>query len=228
MLIFLLVLAGFAFLDSLDVLMVGVTTAVIYDSRLGRRSPVPGVLSFLAGVFAVTTTFGICTVLGLSFVTDLVDFTVTPTLRYWGELIAGIVLLTLGAVRISGSTTAAVPTWALEARRRPWLLGLAGIAIGLGQAPTAVPYLAALAMLSARDPRPAVWPLIIIGYCAIALLPPALVLLTATRETARARRFHRRLVRGMRRFGPASVRVLFLIFGAVLVIDALRHHTVLW
>nr|WP_230329626.1 hypothetical protein [Nocardia aurantiaca] len=46
MLIFLLALAGFAFLDSLDVLLVGVTMAVVYDSRLSRRSAVPGALSF--------------------------------------------------------------------------------------------------------------------------------------------------------------------------------------
>lgn len=228
MLIFLLGLAGFAFLDSLDVLLVGVTTAIVYDSRLGRRSPVPGASSFIAGVFVVTTAFGLGTVLGLSFLTDLVDFEITPAVRYWGELAVGAVLLFLGGVRLSGRTSAAVPPWALEARRRPWLLGLAGIGIGLGQAPTAVPYLAALAMLAAREPRPALWPLIVIGYCLIALLPPAIVLFTATRRTPRARKFYRGLVRTLTRFGPASVRILFLVFGAVLIADALRNYPALW
>ncbi|WP_030518562.1 GAP family protein [Nocardia sp. NRRL WC-3656] len=222
MVIFLLALAGFALLDSLDVLLVGVTTAVVLDSRLSRRSPVPGAASFLVGVFAVTTVFGICTVLGLHFLTDLVHFELTPTIRLWGELGIGAALLLLGSVRLSGQNRT-VPPWALEARRRPWLLGLAGVGIGLGQAPTAVPYLAALAMISARDPRPGLWPLIVVVYCMIALLPPALVLFTATRSSARAQRFYRALVRILRRFGPVSIRVLFIAFGAILIVDAVRN-----
>ena len=80
MLALLLSLSGFAALDSLNVLNVGVTSAVIYDSRLNRRSPVPGGASFIAGVFAVTTTFGICVVLGLTFLTHLADFELTRPL----------------------------------------------------------------------------------------------------------------------------------------------------
>ncbi|MGW4241436.1 GAP family protein [Nocardia sp. NPDC004722] len=228
MVIFLLALAGFAFLDSLDVLLVGVTTAVVYDSRLSRRSPVPGALSFLAGVFAVTTVFGITFVLGLRFLTDLVSFDITPGVRYWAELLVGGLLLVLGSLRLSKSEgAAAVPEWALRARRKPLLLGLAGIAVGLGQAPTAVPYLAGLAMISARDPHPPLWPLIIVAYCLIALLPPALVLLTSTLRSTGARRFYRGLVRSLKRFGPASVRVLLVLAGVVLVGDALYHHAAL-
>ncbi|RDI54122.1 GAP family protein [Nocardia mexicana] len=227
MVILLLALAGFAFLDSLDALLVGVTTAVIYDSRLSRRSPVPGVLSFLAGVFAVTTTFGICTVLGLNFVTDLVDFHVTPALRYWAELVVGVVLLVLGSIRPSVRETA-VPAWAWRARQRPLLLGSAGVAIGLGQAPTAVPYLAGLAMLSARDPMPPLWPLIIVAYCVIALLPPGLLLFAATRRSPRAQRIYRRFVRTLRRFGPPTVRILLWVLGIALIINALRNYSDLW
>ncbi|MBF6334255.1 GAP family protein [Nocardia transvalensis] len=225
MLTFLLALTGFAFLDSLHVLNIGITAAVVVDSRLSRRSPVPGALSFIAGIFAVTTAFGICTVLGLSFLTDLIHFDITPTVRYWGELIVGAVLLILGGIRLPGSATGVIPPWAIEARRRPWLLGLVGVGVGLGQAPTAVPYLAALAILAVREPRPALWPLIVVAYCLIALLPPILVLLAATRRSSRARRFYRAFVRALSRFGPMSVRVLFLVFGAVLVVDALRNYS---
>ncbi|NEW37195.1 hypothetical protein GV791_32270, partial [Nocardia cyriacigeorgica] len=62
MLALLFALAGFAFIDSMDLLLVGVTTAIVFDSKLGRRSPVPGGLSFIAGVFAVTTAFGLLAV----------------------------------------------------------------------------------------------------------------------------------------------------------------------
>ncbi|MBS1693581.1 MAG: GAP family protein [Actinobacteria bacterium] len=227
MLALLLALAGFAFLDSLNVLNVGVTSAVVYDSRLGRRSPVPGGLSFIAGVFTVTTTFGICVVLGLNFLTSVIDLDITPTIRYRGELIVGMVLIGLAFVPLVAQT--ASPAWATSAmRRRPWILGFVGIAIGLGQAPTAVPYLAGLAMLSAHYPEPRIWPLLILAYCLIALLPSILVLFLATRRNMRAQRIQRTLVRALTRYGPIAVRVLFLVIGIVLVSDALIHHDDLW
>lgn len=226
MLTLLLALAGFAFLDSLDVLLVGVTTAVVADSRIGRRSPVPGGVSFIAGVFAVTTAFGIGTVLGLNFLTGLVEFELTPGVRYWGELALGMVLISLSRVPVAGRTEP--PAWAAAVRRRPWLFGVVGMAIGLVQAPTAVPYLAGLAMISAQDPLPALWPLIVVAYCALALLPPLLVLLLSLRRTARARRVYRMVVRILTRYAPPALRVLFVVFGTVLVLDALVHFRDLW
>src|SRR4051794_32598495 len=97
----LLPLLGFALLDSLNVLNLGVTSAVVYDSRLSRRSALPGGLSFIGGVFAATSTFGTLTVLGLNLLTDRVDLEVTPTLRYWGQLVLGVVLVAVAS--LSGS-----------------------------------------------------------------------------------------------------------------------------
>lgn len=209
----LLAMAGFAFLDSLDVLLVGVTTAVIVDSRLARRSPLPGGLAFLGGVYLVTTTFGLATVLGLTWLTDLLDFRLTPTLRFWGELAAGLLLLALACVRTTGS--AEPPAWAVALRRRPAMLALAGLAIGLAQAPTAIPYLTALAILSAE--RPAGWPAIVVVYCAVALLPPLFVLALSLRRTRRAQRGYRAVVRALARWGPATVRALFALLGLALL-----------
>jgi cytochrome c biogenesis protein CcdA len=223
----LLAFCGFALLDSLNVLNVGVASAVVYDSRLNRRSAVPGGLSFIAGVFAVTTTFGVCMVLGLTFLTNVVGFELTPTIRYRGELALGLVLI--GVACLPRGLKPATPTWASTmTRERPWLLGFVGIAIGLGQAPTAVPYLTALAMLSARSPLPPMWPLMVIAYCAIVLLPPLLVVALSTRRTTRAQRMQRNLVRVLNRYGPTSVRILFLCIGIALCADALLHHSELW
>jgi cytochrome c biogenesis protein CcdA len=214
-------------LDSANVLNIGVVSAVVYDSRLGRRSAIPGGLSFVAGVFAVTVTFGLCVVLGLSFLTEVLDFKVTPALRFRGELLLGVVLICLAYFPLVAQTSA--PGWALTAmRQRPWLLGFVGVAVGLGQAPTAVPYLTGLAMLAALDPRPQLWPLIVIAYCTIALLPSLLLVGLSTRRTKRARRIQRSLVRVITRYGPMSVRILFLVAGSALVVDALIHHNALW
>lgn len=222
-----LALAGLAFLDSLNVLNLGVVSAVIFDSRPSRRSPVPGALSYLAGVFAVTTTFGLCAVLGLSFLTNLVDFHVTPAIRFRGELVLGVVLICLAYFPLTAQSSA--PGWAMAAmRERPWLLGLLGLAVGTGQAPTAVPYLTGLAILAALHPRPPIWPLVIISYWAIALSPPLLILALSMRKSAEARRIQRRLVRVLTRYGPMSVRLLFLVFGVGLLTDAFVYHSEMW
>jgi hypothetical protein len=223
----LLPLLGFAFLDSLNVLNLGVTSAVVYDSRLSRRSALPGGLSFVAGVFLATVTFGVLTVLGLSFLTDRVEFEVTPTLRYWGQLVLGVVLIVVAS--LSGSARPAPPVWALNmARRNPWLFAIVGLVIGVGQSATSVPYLTSLTMVSARNPLPTPWPLIVIGYCALTLLPSLLVLALSTRRTIRARRAQRNIVRATTRYGPITVRILFVGVGTVLVIGALLNYRALW
>jgi cytochrome c biogenesis protein CcdA len=221
-----LALAGLACLDSLNVLNVGVVSAVIYDSRLNRRSPVPGSLSFIAGVFAVMTSFGLLTVLGLNFVAGFVDFRITPAVRYWGELLVGAVLIGLAYLPLRAQSSA--PGWAMApTRQRPWLLGFVGVAVGLGQAPTAVPYLTGLAMLSALHPRPAIWPLMVIAYWVIALSPLLTILALSTRRTARARHLQRWIVRVLTRYGPITVRIIFLVVGVGLVVDALMHYSAL-
>ena len=208
-------------------LNVGVVSAVIYDSRLNRRSPVPGSLSFISGVFAVTTVFGLLTVLGLNLLTGFTDFRVTPALRYWGELLVGFVLIALAYFPLTAQSSA--PGWAMAAtRRRPWLLTFVGLAVGLGQAPTAVPYLTGLAMLSTLHPRPSIWPLIVVAYCASTLTPLLIILGLSTRGTARAKRVQRWIVRLLTRYGPITVRIIFLVAGVGLVVDALMHYRVLW
>lgn len=223
----LLPLLGFALLDSLNVLNLGVTSAVVYDSRLSRRSALPGGLSFIGGVFAATSTFGVLTVLGLNFLTDRVDLEVTPTLRYWGQLVLGVVLIAVAS--LSGSARPTPPLWALNlTRRNPWLFAIVGIVIGFGQSATSVPYLTSLTMLSARDPLPSTWPLIVVAYCSVALLPSLLVLALSTRRTIRARRAQRNIVRATTRFGPVTVRILFFGVGVVLVAGSLWNYRALW
>lgn len=223
----LLALLGLAILDSLSVLNIGVVSAVVYGSRLNRQSAVPGGLSFIAGIFAVTSVFGLCAVLGIGFLTDLADFELTPAVRYLGELVIGSALIALAFFPLVAQTAA--PGWAMAAmRQRPWLLGFVGVAVGLGQAPTAVPYLAGLAMIAARQPLPAAWPAIVLAYCAIALLPCMAVLALSTSRTKRADRAQRWLVRNMTRYGPIFVRILFVVAGVSLVADALVHRSAWW
>ncbi|CAN5498739.1 GAP family protein [soil metagenome] len=225
-----LVLLGLAFLDSLNVLNIGAVSAIVFDSRLNRRSPIPGGMSYILGVFLALVTVGVLTVLGLSLLTDLFDFELTPTTRYRGELLLGLGLIAFAFFPLVAQTSA--PGWAMGAmgtlRRRPWLLVFVGAAVGLGQAPTSVPYLTGLATIAALDPRPELWPLIIIGYCLVVVLPCASVLALSTSRNRSAQRAQRWVVRSVTRYGPIGVRVLFLVAGVALISDAAIHHSALW
>ena len=91
-----------------------------------------------------------------------------------------------------------------------------------------MPYLTTLAMVSARSPLPTAWPAILLVYCALALVPSLLVLALSTQRTIRSRRVQRNIVRAMTRFGPVTVRILFLGIGVVLVVGALINYRELW
>lgn len=223
----LLSLAGLALLDSVNVLNIGVVSAVIYGSRLNRQSALPGGVSFIVGLLAATTLFGLGVVLGLGLLADLTTFHLTPTVRLWGELALGLVLIVVAFVPLTAQTAA--PGWALAAmRERPWLLGFLGAAIGFGQAPTAVPYLAGLAMISAMHPLPPAWPVIVVVYSALTVLPCVVLLGLSTRASRRSDRLQRWLVRGLTRYGPLGVRLLFLVAGVAMVADALVHARRWW
>jgi hypothetical protein len=227
----LVTLFGFALVESLNVLNLGLTSAIVYDSRLHRRSPLPGGLSFIAGLFAATVAVGIVVVLGVSLAIDPSALDLTPRMRYRGELVIGLVLVALARYPVAAKRES--PRSALAAmRRRPWVLACGGAALGVTQAATDVMYLAALAMLAAHLPRPSMWqglwPAIVAAYCAIELWPPLLVLFLATRRCARARLVQRSIVRVITRYGPQLVRAMCLAAGVALVVDSLRHSHDLW
>ncbi len=72
MLALLLTLSGLAVVESLNVLNLGLTSAIVYDSRLHRRSPnCPAALSFIAGLFVATAAVGITVVLGVALFPEL-------------------------------------------------------------------------------------------------------------------------------------------------------------
>lgn len=99
--------------------------------------------------------------------------------------------------------------------------------IGVGQAVTSVPYLTSLTMVSARNLPPTLWPMIVLAYCALALVPSLTVLALSTQRTLRARRIQRAIVRVTTRYGPITVRILFCAIGIALVVDALLHYRML-
>lgn len=223
----LLAFVGFACLDALNVLNIGVATTIVYVTRLERRSVFPGGLSFVTGLFVALFTFGLATVLGVRSLTDVAAGSeITPSTRYWAQLVIGVLLIAVAA--LTWFSEPVTPPWIRNvARRHPWLLALVGLALGYAEAPTSVPYLSALAMLASRHPLPTAWPLLLVGYGVIAILPSLLILALSTRRSPRARRLQRGLVRTVTRYGPTAIRVIFLCLGAILIASALVHHSAL-
>ncbi|SKW81731.1 Uncharacterised protein [Mycobacteroides abscessus subsp. massiliense] len=82
-------------------------------------------------------------------------------------------------------------------------------------------------MLASRHPLPSMWPLLLVGYGLVAILPSLLILVLSTRRSPRARRVQRGLVRTVTRYGPTAIRVIFLGLGGVLIVGALLHHSAL-
>ncbi|CPY90766.1 Protein of uncharacterised function (DUF2910) [Mycobacteroides abscessus] len=223
----LLTFAGFACLDALNVLNIGVATTIVYVTRLERRSVFPGGLSFVTGLFVALFTFGVATVLGVRSLTDVAaGAEITPSTRYWAQLVIGVLLIAVAA--LTWFSEPVRPPWIRSvARRHPWLLAFVGLALGYAEAPTSVPYLSALAMLASRHPLPTLWPLLLVGYGLVAILPSLLILVLSTRRSPRARRMQRGLVRTVTRHGPTAIRVIFLCLGVVLITSALVHHSAL-
>ena len=220
----LLSLMGLALLDSLNVLNIGVVAAVIYGSRLNRQSALPGGVSFIAGLFAVTTVFGLCAVLGMGLLTNV---HLTPAVRYGAQIGLGLLLIAVAFLPLG--TQAAAPSWAMAVLRdRPWLLGFVGAAFRLGQAPTAVPYLAGLAMISSLKPLPPTWPLIVVVYSALTVVPCVALLCLSNSGSKRAERAQRAMVRILTRYGPIGIRAFFVVAGVAMVGDALVHHSSWW
>lgn len=214
-------LVGLALLDSLNVLNIGVVAAVIYNSRLNRQSALPGGASFIAGLFAVTTAFGLCAVLGLGL---LPNVHLTPAVRYWGQLGLGLVLIAVAFLPLARQTAA--PSWALAVMRdRPWLLGFVGAAFRLGQAPTAVPFLAGVAMISALKPLPTTWPLIVIVYSALTVVPCVALLCLSSIGSRRTDQVQRALMRFLTRYAPIGIRAIFVVAGVAMIADALLHNS---
>ena len=166
--------------------------------------------------------------LGLTFLTKRVDVEVTPTVRYWGQLILGLVLIArLARVDVGRTATTRVGV----ERRAPQSVAVrhrrVGRRAGAGGHVGALPDRAgddlraqSVADGVARDRdrilRNAHWR----RRCWCSAL--------SVRKTMRARRMQRRVVRVMTRFGPLVVRTLFLAIGLVLVADALWHYAELW
>ena len=83
-------------------------------------------------------------------------------------------------------------------------------------------------MIAALHPRPPTWPVMVIVYSALTMLPCMVLLGLSTSRSKQADQAQRWLVRTLTRYGPIGVRLLFLVAGVALFADAVVHHNQWW
>jgi hypothetical protein len=219
-------LSGLVFADSLNVFNIGAMWAIAHNARTQRRSPMPGGLSFIAGLYAFTACYGLVLVLGLDALTRVVDFQITPAMRYRTELVLGAVLIGLSFLPLRTRKTAN-PRVGPLLRSKPWLLGIVGIGAGATQAPFSLPYLTLLGAIATLDPIPAFWPFVVLGYAAAVQVPPLLALGLASWRSPKARKIQISIALAITKYGRTVLRILLATVGVVLLGDALLNYD-LW
>jgi hypothetical protein len=220
----LLQLSGLVVADSLNVFNIGAMWAIAHNARMKRRSPLPGGLSFIAGMYVFTAGYGLCMVVGLDALTRGLHVELTPEIRYRAELILGLVLLGIACLPLRRRQRSQNPRIGALLRSRPWLLGVVGVGVGATQAPFSLPYLTLLTALATRDPLPTMWTVVVLGYAAAVQVPPLLALAIASWRSPKALKVQLTVATAVAKYGRTVVRLLLAAVGLVLLTDAVAHH----
>ncbi len=188
---------GLALLDTLSPAVIGVTLFVLLSGA--RRMALP-LFAFLLTVSFFYFSAGVGLMLGLgSFVSRLGHVGDHPV-ALWGQALLGAALFGYSFV---------MPTKpAAGARRReprsfrvPVMIGL-GVTTGVFEIGTALPYLAAIGIMTTAGLAPVQWVPLLAGYTLVMVLPPALTYLgyrlLGERVRPRLQRWREKLEAGSR------------------------------
>jgi cytochrome c biogenesis protein CcdA len=208
----LLPLLGLAVVDSINPSALLVTFVL-----LTRPRPVSRVLTYLAGVFVSYLAIGIGLIVGLD-----------AALATFGDALEGPI-----ARGVQLAIGAAMLAYAIVAPSRPRddprvrvpaalpLRGLLGLGIGVTflELPTALPYFAAIALLTAADLPVLGWLPLLALYNVVFVLPPLAILLTHRLVRDRLPGWEERLRRG----GRETLLWLIGIVGFLVTADAVAY-----
>jgi cytochrome c biogenesis protein CcdA len=205
-------LLGLALLDSVNPSALAVTIYLILEGRGSARR----VLVYMSAVFFTYLAVGVLLMLGLGSVWGFVDGPAAYAVQgAAGALLLGYALLAPAKPRKGGV-------------RLPQSFGLVpvfllGVTVTAVEFSTAFPYLGAIALLTNASLPPAQWLLVLVGYNAIFVLPPLLLLaaysLFGARLRGRMQRWRERLERGTRE----TLLWILGIVGFLLLADALAY-----
>lgn len=160
---------GLAFHDSVN------PSALVVTLRLlATESPTGTVLAYLAGVFSLYLAVGVASMAGLGLALDSVGPLRRGTVGYGVQGLVGAAML--GYALLAPDEPADEPRTRLSRagnRRTYFALGVTVTGLELS---TALPYVAAVGLLTRAQLPPSQWLAILLGYNLLFVLPPLLLL----------------------------------------------------
>jgi cytochrome c biogenesis protein CcdA len=212
----LLGLFALALVDSINPSAIAVTLYL-----LARERGTPSIVVYVAAIYLTYLSLGTMMMSGIDALSPSLRATADSRL---GLIVQGLVGLTMLLYAIRAPTTATSAA-RLEPRASTYAaLALLGVTVTIMELPTAVPYFAAIALLTTADLRIAQWLPLLILYNAIFVLPPVMLLVGhivfGRRLEARYARLRERLQAGAR---EATLWVAGLVGGALLVSSAVEY-----
>ncbi|MFE3456070.1 GAP family protein [Nocardiopsis aegyptia] len=220
--------AGLALLDTLSPATIGVT---LYVLLTGARSVARPLLAYLGTVAAFYFVLGCALMLGLGALLSSLGGLANGPVAGWGMVVLGGGLLVYSFV---------MPARTRERRRpeslRTGAMVALGLATGLLEAGTALPYLGAIGIMSAAGLTPAAWVPMVAAYNLVMVLPPILLHLgyraLGERLRPRLERWRTRVESGSREamgwvIGVAGVLLLLNGLASTGAVDALEGSGVI-
>lgn len=210
-------LLGLAVLDSLNPSALTVTLLLVV-ARLGRPRALAGaVIAYAAGIAVAMVAVGIALMLGARFVIDQLLTRVPEHAIDIAQFVIGIVLLVVGAALPTKSKR---PRRLLDTNRSSWRLFLLGLGVTVVELSSALPYLAAVGLLTQAGVGPTVWLPVLVGYALVTVLPLLVVMLVAMIAGQRVRPWAERNAERLRNAGRGLVLTIIFLVGLVLAADA--------
>ncbi len=163
---------GLALIDSINPSALLVTLFLLAGPSPGRK-----ILVYISTIFVVSLTLGIVLMLGLDLLLNNVSSLIDNSVVYAVQLAIGALML-LYAMTAPDKKTASTP--ALPKQYSTAALIFLGITVTLMEAPTAIPYLAAISILISAESSLTQWLTVLVIYNFIFIAPPLLLLVLQT------------------------------------------------
>ncbi|WP_180536007.1 GAP family protein [Micrococcus luteus] len=212
----LVAVAGLALLDSLN--PSAITVALLLSlRRLGRpRLLLRNVGAYAAGITVSMVVIGVLLMLGMPAVFAILTASVPERTIDLIQLCIGVALLLFGGL---------LPT---RSRRRPptldrsgWGLFALGLAVTTVELTSALPYLAAIGMLTQAALPPLVWGPVLVAYSLITVAPVLAIGVVAAALGERIRPWAERNAQRLQDTGRGLVLTIVFVVGLILTADAL-------
>ncbi len=213
---------GLALLDSLNPSAIVVSLLIVVARFDDRRRMAASLLAYAAGITVAMVGVGVALMLGLRVLIDQVLRDVPERALDVAQLVVGVIILLIGALTPAKQKRARRP---LDLDRGAGRLFVLGLGVTVVELSSALPYLAAVGILTSADLPPVQWVAWLVAYSAVVVLPVVLILLiglaTASREGARE--WAAKRADSMRQAGRGLILTILFLLGLFLTADAVTR-----